>query len=55
MIGYKTEEGTACGLSLLLFYKRKSEIKNTYSSGMPALAQASRVALSQTLACTSPM
>ena len=29
--------------------------KPAYSSGMPALAQASRVAASQTLACTSPM
>ena len=29
--------------------------KSAYSSGMPALAQASRVAASQTLACTSPM
>ena len=72
---YKTEEGTARGLSLLVFYKRKSEIqpspqawlyfkskiffplkkRSAYSSGMPALAQASRVALSHTLACTSPM
>ena len=41
--------------SYTIFFSRQSCGRNAYSSGMPALAQASRVAASQTLACTSPM
>ena len=49
--GYHHEGGTLPFESLC----GKSCGKPAYSSGMPALAQASRVAASQTLACTSPM
>ena len=49
---YSQARGLGCTQIKHIFSLKK---RSAYSSGMPALAQASRVALSQTLACTSPM